>query len=52
MTTEEKKQIYKAVIDTLNGTKVYEGEDLRKLLEMIEKDNKQTDLGITLKKVK
>lgn len=52
MTSEEKKNIYKAVLETLNGIKTYESDDLLKLVKLIEEDNKENDFGITLKKVK
>lgn len=51
MVTEEKKNIYKAVVETLKGMKTYESDDLLKLVKLIEEENRERTT-VTLKKVR
>ena len=42
MVNNEKKEIYKAVLETLKGKKTYEDSDLLKLVKLIESESRET----------
>ena len=42
MVSNEKKEIYKAVLETLKGKKTYEDSDLLKLVKLIESESSET----------
>lgn len=52
MTTENKKNMYKAVVETLRGMKTYESDDLLKLVKLIEEEELRERTTVTLRKVK
>lgn len=53
MVSNEKKEIYKAVLETLKGKKTYEDSDLLKLVKLIESESSETkDKTISVTKVR
>lgn len=48
MVSNEKKEIYKAVLETLKGKKTYEDSDLVRLVKLIEAESNKTEEGVVI----